>query len=101
MEVAGHDFLPRFYFGAKGLEQVMLTMVDARNPAEANAAFDSLTVALRVRYGREISSKSTALVRTVDFLSGETNVSMVEVMTEKPILNIVYQHRLTQDAGKL
>lgn len=106
IDIVGQTFNASFFFKDSKLTQVTLSAVDEMSFTGRIETFESLTEALRVKYGKELSrSASTSGLATMDanWQSGKTNISvfMMEMGKGKSILNINYQVRLAAEAGKL
>lgn len=100
-EIAGHRFVPQFFFQPSGLEQVTLHLKDVTTKEDAQYVFEEVLKALRLKYGHETASESTSAMASVDFQAGSTNVSLVMFIIREPFMNIVYQRRVAENARKL
>lgn len=107
IELVNKKFAASFFFKAKKLSQVTLSLQNGRSFDEALGVFDSLTEALRAKYGPEISRKIDRgrLLDTAKatWLLGGTNVSLflMGVGKDYAVLNVNYQVRLAKEADKL
>lgn len=100
------DFNAGFFFKNGKLEQVTLTPANDLSPSEGRSTFDSLVVALRAKYGPEISKKeSGGSMKTRDYtwMSKKTNVSafFLQVGDNEPVLTVNYQVRLSKEGDNL
>lgn len=105
-EIVGHHFKSSFYFKDSKLVQVTLSLTDNESANGAKLVFDSLSDALKAKYGAEMSKNSTGGIMTTissTWLSGKTNITLYYNVVGKtdPILNLIYQVRISSDAEKL
>jgi hypothetical protein len=106
VEIVGHTFTASFFFKNSKLNQVTLS-ADEELPFDSRInTFKSLTEALRVKYGKELSTGSSGGVlptMEANWQSGRTNIAVLVMgMGEgQSILNVNYQVRLAAEAGKL
>jgi len=106
VEIVNKRFTASLYFIAGKVTQVTLTLEKGESFNSAMRVFDSLTEALRAKYGREINrSIKHGLLNRADatWMAGRTNINVfaMSVGGNDAILNINYQVRLASDADKL
>lgn len=106
VEIVNKRFVASFYFIAGKLTQVTLSLEKGHTFHSAMLVFDSLTEALRAKYGREISLEiKHALLSRADatWIAGRTNINIfaIGVGENDATLNINYQVRVARDADKL
>jgi hypothetical protein len=106
LELVGYRFSGKFYFIERRLTQVTLTPERISTFASAMLVFDSLTEALRTKYGAEVvRSVERGLLNKAEasWQSGRTNISLicVSVGAADPALNLNYQVRTAKEADKL
>ena len=106
VEIVSKRFTASFYFIAGKVTQVTLSLEKGHTFQSAVLVFDSLTEALRAKYGREISRdiKRGLLNRAnATWMAGRTNINVLamSVGESDAILNINYQVRVARDADKL
>lgn len=106
VEIVNKRFAASFYFITGKLTQVTLSLEKGHTFHGALLVFDSLTEALRAKYGREINRdiKRGVLNRaTATWMAGRTNINVLvmSVGEDDALLNINYQVRVAQDADKL
>ena len=99
-------FVGRLYFKDDKLVQVNLEGPRSISPESASSLFDSLAEALRAKYGKESSEKNQRIgsmtVRERTWMSGKTNVTVfLMVIDRDPVLNVLYQVRVSEEADKL
>lgn len=99
-------FMGRLYFKDDKLIQVNLEGPKRNSPDGASSLFDSLAEALRAKYGKESSEKNQRIgsmtVRERTWMSGKTNVTVfLMVIDRDPVLNVLYQVRVSEEADKL
>lgn len=100
--IAGKHFDPQFFFLNGKLNQVTLSIQDAEDDNAASNAFDSLVSAMRSKYGPESSLKNTVIGKEGEWFNGRTNIVLYLIVgLGKPLLNIVYQTRVSSDADHL
>lgn len=103
--IAGEMFTPRYYFLNGRLDEVMLTLEGVTDSYKATSAFEALTDALRAKYGPELSLHQTLIGRDGNWRHGKTNIALALFVIGNadphPLLNVVYQTRLAEDAGHL
>lgn len=106
-QIVGKSFDAGFFFLDGRLVQVTLKLKQAGPYRTAMVAFHSLADALRIRYGKEMSSKEEpgGLMGTAEakWLSGRTNITLIcmGVGNNEAVMNLVYQVRLSEEADKL
>ena len=98
LEIAAHDFSVEFYFKDDKLGQVTI----ASNGGADVGTFRSIAVALRAKYGPELSYEEDDFgFSTADWIAQNgVNVGVV-CYPGIGLLNIVFQTRLAADANKL
>jgi hypothetical protein len=106
VELAGHTFHAAFYFLGRSLSQVSLVLDNPPSLHGAMLIFDSITDALRAKYGHELSKDThpgLLAFTEAHWLSGRTNITLMAsgVADNPAILNIIYQVRIAKDADKL
>jgi hypothetical protein len=107
IEIVNKTFSAKFYFISEKLTQVTLTLERRLTFDSTMLVFESLTDALRVKYGQEISrdiKRSTIInIARANWLAGRTNISVfaMGVKSSDATLNVNYQVRLARDADKL
>lgn len=109
IELVNKRFVASFYFADGKLVQVTLRLDSDRTPTGAALTFNSLTEALRAKYGQELAQdnkagdRSALRLKNTTWLSGRTNITMtmLNIPGMDPVLNINYQVRLAKDADKL
>lgn len=106
VDIVGKTFGAHFYFQADRLVQVTLKLAGQFTFHTGYLVFDSLTEALRARYGAEINrqvSRDTLNKADATWISGRTNISMLllSVGNTPAYLNVNYQVRISKDADKL
>lgn len=106
VRLINQSFIGRLYFRDDELVQVNLEGPRRISPESAASLFDSLAEALRAKYGKESSEKNqrigSMIVRERTWMSGKTNVTVfLMVIDHDPILNVLYQVRVTEEADKL
>lgn len=97
-----------FYFGNRGLGQVMLSLSGHENSDELNSAFEQLVSGLRGKYGAETFLKKTesSIVRSYDaiwFANGiRISIFGFVIGDDDPgLLNLNYQAAQGQELDKL
>ncbi len=102
-KIAGKSFLPEFYFDGSHLTQVTLGLRNKPNSYAAYLTFQEITDALQKKYGAELSLRKTSLGWDGEWTDGRSNISLVLISISggTPILNIVYQTRVSGDEDKL
>jgi hypothetical protein len=106
VEIVNQRFDAHFYFKGQKLSQVTLSLIPEREFHGLMLVFDSLTDALRSKYGQEISrniSRGTLNRADATWMSGRTNINVfvLSVSDTSGVLNINYQVRVASDADKL
>jgi len=106
VEITNKKFTASFYFIAEKLIQVTLSLEKGHTFHSATLVFDSLTEALRAKYGQEISrdiSRGALNKATATWMAGRTNINVItmSVGQSNALLNINYQVRVARDADKL
>jgi hypothetical protein len=107
IEIASEQFVANFYFLHGKLTQVTLSMAEKKSFSATLLTFESLTLALKARYGAELKRELDAgglLKRAeAEWLNGRTNISVlaIAVGNNPALLNVNYQTRIAQDASKL
>lgn len=106
VEIVGHTFNASFYFKDSKLSQVTLSAAEELPFSSRVRTFESLTEALRVKYGKELSSRASGGVlptMEANWQSGKTNISvlLMGMGDSGSLLNVNYQVRLAAEAGKL
>ncbi|HTO07064.1 MAG TPA: hypothetical protein VMR86_08385 [Myxococcota bacterium] len=104
--LVGHTFTALFYFKGERLSQVTLTLAESSDFSSALLVFESLTDALRAKYGSEVSRKlNRGFLSVADstWVSGRTNLTLylMAVGNSPATLNLNYQVRLAQESDKL
>jgi len=105
--LVNESFKVRFYFIDEKLVQVTLNLNDERLFSSTLLVFESLTDALRSKYGKEISSdidsRSILKKAKANWVSGRTNINLfvVTVGDSPATLNLNYQTILSAEADKL
>ncbi len=105
-ELVNEQFSASFYFKNDKLSQVTLALRGTKSFESALRTFESVTEALRARYGPELSRKlpqGSLATAEATWLSGRTNIDLF-VLSVAPghlIFNINYQVRLAREADKL
>jgi len=97
-----------FIFKGNRLSQVSLKLKSKEAPFDTllSTTFDSLTTALRAKYGIELNrsiKRGDLNTATIEWMSGRTNIAltMIAVSDTPALLSIVYQVRVARDADKL
>lgn len=107
LNIAGKDFVSKFYFLNGALEQVMVTPRNSMTFNEARLTLSSIVDALRSKYGKEISIKLNPdpFLSSYEhtWINGKTNITsfLIGMQSSPPSLSIIYQVRVSEDAGKL
>ncbi len=106
VQISNETFDAKFYFSQQRLVQVTLGLQRERDFSSAVRTFDSITEALRAKYGNEINKRSERglMNRTsATWISGRTNIAVLcmSVGPNDAVLNINYQVRIAADADKL
>jgi hypothetical protein len=106
VEIVNKRFAASFYFIAGRLTQVTLSLEKGHKFDGAMLVFNSLTEALRAKYGREIARdiKRGVLNRAdATWMAGRTNINVLamSVGENDAFLNINYQVRVASSADKL
>lgn len=106
IELVNEKFTAKFFFKAKKLTQVTLSLQEGHTFDEALRVFNRLTEALRTKYGPELSREThRGMLNTAEaeWVSGRTNVNLtaMSVGGNDAILNVNYQVRLAKEADKL
>lgn len=106
VRLVNHDFIARFYFKDQKLVQVTLSLKEDHTFDSGMLIFESLSEALRVKYGTEINKEINRGILNnaiATWLSGRTNISLftAAIRGGQTILNVNYQVRIAQDADKL
>lgn len=106
VEIANEKFTTSFFFASNKLTQVTISLNGGHTFHQALLVFNSLTEALRAKYGREISNdikRGTLNQASATWIAGQTNITLLafSVGEEDAILNINYQVRVARDAEKL
>lgn len=106
VELVNKKFAASFYFRTGKLSQVTLSLEKGHSFHEAMLVFDSLTEALRAKYGHEINrgtEKGVLNRANAEWLSGRTNINLIAISVGEgaAILNINYQIRVAREADKL
>ena len=102
--LVNQPFSASFYFKRDKLTQVMLSLLTPSTFDSALLTFDSLTEALRAKYGPEISRSRNFFKAEAMWISGRTNITLIlfSVAPGAPIIfNLNYQVRLAHEADKL
>lgn len=95
--VGNHAYVVHFYF----LDQRLVQVTVATKGGPSDADFEHIIIALRGRYGPELSLEREGFFWTADWLSDAgTNIN-VTYGAGIDCLNINYQARLLQDVAKL
>ena len=105
-ELLGERFAASFYFKDEKLAQVTLALQGEKSFPAALSTFDSLSEALRTKYGSEISrrvSQTPFPSANATWLSGRTNISatVFSVARGHLVFNVNYQVRVAREADKL
>ena len=107
-QLVGEEFQVFFYFIDQRLIQVTLDYSQGQTFHDAKRVFDSLLTALRVRYGQELSNdehnfEGVMRVLKTQWISGRTSVllRLLSLPDLPPILRVVYQTRIADEADKL
>ena len=106
VEIINRKFDAAFFFKDGKLSQVTLQLQKGSTSAAAKLGYDSLREVLRSKYGQEIDSKSSSgfmSSATTTWMSGKTNIMLFYNKTGDldPILSVIYQVRLSNEADKL
>jgi hypothetical protein len=106
VEIVNKRFTASFYFIAGKVTQVTLSLEKGHTFHSAMLVFNSLTEALRTKYGSEISRNiNRGLLNRANstWMAGRTNISVLTMSVGEidAILNINYQVRVAHDADKL
>jgi hypothetical protein len=106
IELVNQEFRASFFFKAKRLTQVTLSLQKDHTFDDALRVFNTLTEALRTKYGPEISRQThRGMLNTAqaEWVSGRTNVNLIalSVGENDANLNVNYQVRLAKEADKL
>lgn len=106
VEIVNKKFTSSFYFIAGNLTQVTLSLEKGHTFDSAMLVFDSLSEALRAKYGREISrdiKRGMLNQARATWMMGRTNINVlaISVGENDATLNINYQVRVARDADKL
>lgn len=106
VDLVENKFSAAFFFRDGKLSQVTLSLDKGNSFRTTMLVFDSLTQALRAKYGKELSHRSDRGILNMvqsEWLSGRTNINLnaVGVGDNDASLNINYQVRLSREANKL
>jgi hypothetical protein len=107
IKIVNELFNAKFYFINNKLEQVTLTLRNKAPFYKVIIIFDSLTEALRSKYGAELDKKidNTSILKQAraTWMAGKTNINMLAMTVgdHPAILNINYQIRVSKEAEKL
>jgi hypothetical protein len=106
VEIVGRQFKAPFYFKGERLTQVTVSLADKETSHGAKLVFDSLAEVLRAKYGSELSQEVGHGImesRKSTWLSGETNITLYynSIGDSDPILNLIYQVRISSEADKV
>jgi hypothetical protein len=106
VEIVNKKFAASFYFIGGKLTQVTLSLEKGHSFDSAMLVFNSLTEALRAKYGQEISRdiKRGGLNKaSATWMAQRTNVNVfaMSVGENDTFLNINYQVRVARNADKL
>jgi hypothetical protein len=101
VEVAGHQFDPRFFFQDDKLVQVTLSLRDVNDGTESLLVFETLVTTLQDRYGQEVSMQHEGFLHRAEWHSGMTRIALFLSAFGRAdhTLNIVYQVIAAADAG--
>jgi hypothetical protein len=101
--IAGEKFIPHFYFERGALVQVTLGLEGISDAYQAFLTFQGVADALRAKYGKELSLRQSSIGWDGEWISSRTNISLALITIEgaTPLLNIVYQTRVSGDEDKL
>lgn len=106
VELVNQQFAASFYFRSDKLTQVTLSLLNPKTFDSALLTFESLTEALRAKYGPELSrklSRESMSKAEATWMSGRTNIDLF-VLSVAPghlVFNLNYQVRLAREADKL
>jgi len=106
IEIVGNKFKSSFFFKDNRLIQVTLSLADRETAHGAKLVFDSLSETLRAKYGAELSKDASGGIMTTlssTWISGRTNITLYYnvIGQSDPILNLIYQVRLSAEADKI
>jgi hypothetical protein len=107
IKIVNELFNAKFFFLGNKLDQVTLTLRDKVPFHKVLIIFDSLTEALRSKYGAELNNKidKISLLKKADatWMVGKTNINVLAIAVgdHPAILNINYQIRISKEAEKL
>jgi hypothetical protein len=101
--IVNKNFSASFFFKMGKLTQVMLSLERGHSFHSTMLVFDSLTEALRSKYGPEINRQIQKGIIDATWLSGRTNISVVAISAGEndAILHINYQVRVSAEADNL
>ncbi|PXX99685.1 hypothetical protein CR157_02635 [Halomonas sp. LBP4] len=106
--VVGESFRKKFYFSGGELNQVTLSLDRQRDFHATLLVFESLVEALRARYGQEVnySVEPLGVMKEAEadwFNSNGVNISLyaMTIGDSDALLNVNYQVRVSEEAGKL
>lgn len=101
VEIVGHKFRSSFFFKGHRLTQVILSLADNETVHDGMQIFNSLSYALRQKYGAELSSKddaasSTYITFSLKWLSGRTYIDLLycKIGQSYASINVNYTVRL-------
>lgn len=103
VQIVNKRFAASFYFIAGKLTQVTLSFEKGHTFRGAMLVVDSLTEALRAKYGREINrdiKRGVPNIASTTWMAGRTNINILAMGVEnEAFLNINYQVQVALDAG--
>jgi hypothetical protein len=107
IKIVNELFNAKFFFFRNKLDQVTLSLRDKAPFHKFLIIFNSLTEALRSKYGSELAFKidKISLLKRAEatWMVGKTNINVLAMTVgdHPAILNINYQIRISKDAEKL
>lgn len=102
-KLSNNLFRISFYTKEDKLVQVALDCTNEKTFGAQGVIFDSLTEALRSKYGNELSKMRDSDVRKSVWMSGRTNITLflMAIDRKESVLRIIYQVRLAAEGDKL
>ena len=98
-----HTIVASFFFLDEKLSQVTLSVdMDGIENSEVKYIFDNLSDAITLKYGNPINIEETSIgYKSGWFLENGVNISLTAIDKILPLVNIVYQVRISEMSNKL